>query len=73
MSYGVGHRQNSDPLLLWLWSRPSATALIRHLAWELPYGAGAAMERKNVFLNYYCYTLGIQNCITWSSHCGTGG
>ena len=32
----VGCRHGSDPTLLWLWSRPVATALIRPLAWEPP-------------------------------------
>ena len=45
MSYGVGHRHGSDPMLLWLWCRLAATALIRPLAWELPYAAGAAIEK----------------------------
>ena len=41
------HRRGLDPMLLWLWPwyRPAATALIRPLAWELPYNAGVA--RKN--------------------------
>ena len=29
-----------------LWHRPAAAALIQLLAWELPYGAGAALKRK---------------------------
>ena len=29
MICGVGHRCGSDPVLLWLWCRPAATALIR--------------------------------------------
>ena len=33
------------PALLWLWHRPVATALIRPLAWEPPYAAGAAPEK----------------------------
>ena len=46
VSCGVGCRRASDPELLWLWRRPEATALIRPLAWELPYAAGAALKRK---------------------------
>ena len=42
MSCGVGRRRGSDPTLLWRW--PVATALIRPLAWEPPYAAGAAQE-----------------------------
>ena len=32
-------------MLLWLWRRPVATALIGPLAWELPYTVGAALEK----------------------------
>ena len=44
MSCGIGHRHGLDPTLLWLWRRPAATTLIRPLAWEPPYAAGAAQE-----------------------------
>ena len=44
MSCGVGCRCGLDPPLLWLWHRLVATALIRPLAWEPPYAAGAALE-----------------------------
>ena len=44
MSCGVGRRLGSDPTLLWLWRSPAATALMRPLAWEPPYAAGAAQE-----------------------------
>ena len=44
MSCGVGHKRSSDPTLLWLWHKPLATALVRPLAWEPPYAAGAALE-----------------------------
>ena len=46
MSYGVGCRCGSNPVLLWLWCRPAATALIRPLAWEPPYTAGVALKRQ---------------------------
>ena len=46
MSYGVGHRHSSDPVWLWLWCRPAATAPIRPLAWELPYATGMALKRR---------------------------
>ena len=42
-----------DPELSWLWCWPAAAALIRPLAWELPYATGAALRKKN-FLNT-CY------------------
>ena len=47
MSYGEGHRCSSDPLLLWLWHRPGATAPIGPLAWELPHTAGTALKIQN--------------------------
>ena len=46
MSCGVGCRRGSDPELLWLWRRLAATAVIRLLAWEPPYAAGAALEKR---------------------------
>ena len=45
MSCGVGRRRGSDPVWLWLWQRPVATALIRPLAWEPPCAMGAALEK----------------------------
>ena len=35
-----------DPVLLWLWCRPAATALIGALAWEPPYAMGVALRKK---------------------------
>ena len=46
MSYGVGCRCSSDPLLLWLWFRPAAVAPIQPLAWEIPYVVGAALKKQ---------------------------
>ena len=43
MSCGVGHRFNSDPMLLWLWCRPVTP--IPPLAWKLPYAMSAAPKR----------------------------
>ena len=40
-------RNQEDPALLWLWCRLAAAALIRPLAWELPYALGVALKRKN--------------------------
>jgi len=45
VSCGVSHRCGSDPALLWLWSRPVATAPIGPLAWEPPYAARGALEK----------------------------
>ena len=33
-------------MLLWLWRRTAATALIRPLSWELPYAAGVALKKE---------------------------
>ena len=46
MSCGVGCRCGLDLTLLWLWCWPAAVALIRSLAWELAYAAGAALKKK---------------------------
>ena len=35
-----------DPMLLWLWCRPAAAALIWSLALELPYATGAALKSQ---------------------------
>ena len=45
MSCGVGHRHGSDLVLLWLWPRLAAVALIRPLAWEPPSAVGAALKK----------------------------
>ena len=47
MSCGVGHRCGSNLVLLGLWHRPEATALIRPLAWELPYAASVVPKRQD--------------------------
>ena len=46
MSFGVGHRLSSVLVLLWLWYRLVATALIRPLTWEPPYASGMALKRQ---------------------------
>ena len=45
MSYSVGYIRSMDLVLLWLWHRLAARALIQPLAWELPYAMGAALKR----------------------------
>ena len=45
MNCGVGRRRGLDPVLLWLWCRPVATAPIRPLTWEPPYAMVAALEK----------------------------
>ena len=46
VSCDIGPRCSSDPILLWLWCRPAATARILPLARELPYAVGAALKRQ---------------------------
>ena len=46
MSCCVGCRCGSDLALLWLWCRLAATALMGLLAWEPPYAAGTAVEKR---------------------------
>ena len=46
MSCGVGRRHGLDPMLLWLWCRPAAAALIQPLDLELPYAVGSALKKK---------------------------
>ena len=41
----VGHRHDSDLVLLGLWCWPAAAALIRPQAWEPPYTLGVALKR----------------------------
>ena len=45
MGCGVGHRCGLARVLLWLWCRPAATALIEPLAWEPPHAVSAALEK----------------------------
>ena len=44
MSCAVGCGCGSDPVLLWLWHRPVATALSRPLALKPPHAMCAALE-----------------------------
>ena len=48
LSCGVGRRRGSDLALLWLWlwRRPTATAIIHPLAWEPPYATGVALNKE---------------------------
>ena len=45
-SCGVGHRCGLDPVLLWLWCRPTAAAQIQPLDWEPPYAMGATLKKQ---------------------------
>ena len=61
MSCGVGHRCSSDLAWLWLWHRLAAIAMIRPLAWEFPYAAGAALkskkQKKIFFEDLWCFVI----------------
>ena len=43
---GVGRSHGLDSVLLWLWRRPAAAALIQPLEWKPPYAAGTAKKLK---------------------------
>ena len=78
MSCGVGHRCCSDPVLLWLWHRLAATALIWLLAWEPPYAVGVVLKeqkkeqqqkKKKIIWVPLCHSrLRIRHC-----HCSSWG
>ena len=51
MSCGIGHRHGSDLVLLWLWHRLAAAALIGPLAWEPPYAVGVPPQKKDKTIN----------------------
>ena len=61
MSSGVSHRHDSDLMLLWLWHRPTATALIQPLAWEPPYATEVALKSENKQINK-SITLSLKLC-----------
>ena len=46
MSCGVGCKHSLDSVLLWLWYRLAGVALIRPLAWVLPYAAPVALKKQ---------------------------
>ena len=51
MSCGVGHRLGSDLVLLWLWRRPAAVALIRPLSWEPRIGFRCGPKKTKKYIN----------------------
>ena len=68
-SYGIGCGYGSDLVLLWLWRRPTAMALIQPLAREPPYVAGAALKKKkieNTYPNKYICIYTVVNSSTMS-------
>ena len=46
MSCGISHRGGSDPELLWLWHKLTATSPVQPLALEPPYAMGAVQKRQ---------------------------
>ena len=48
VSCGVDCRPGLDLVLLWLWCRPAAPALILPLAREGPYAAGVALKKNKI-------------------------
>ena len=55
MSYGVGRKYGSDPMLLWLRCRPAAVAPIQPPAWEPPYNTPVARvwkKKKNLLKQF---------------------
>ena len=46
ISCGIGHKCGLNPVLLWLWHKPTATVPIRPLAREPPYAVGAALKKQ---------------------------
>ena len=57
MSCGVGCRLGSDLVFLWLWCRPSATALIGPLACKPPYALDVALEKDEKNKQYLPISL----------------
>ena len=41
-----------DPVLLWLWCKPAAVALIRPLAWDSPHAVGVDLKKKKKILRH---------------------
>ena len=46
MTCGVGLGPGCDPMLLWPWRRPAASAPIGPLACEPPYATGVALDKR---------------------------
>ena len=48
-------------MLLWLWHRPAAAALIRPLGWEPPHATGAIL--KNIYIHSYRESICVYMCV----------
>ena len=55
-------------MLLWLWQRPVATALIRPLAWEPSYAVGAALEKAKRQKNKIKCIVRVSIVAQWVKH-----
>ena len=65
----VGRRGNLDPVLLLLWCRPAARALIWSLAREPPYAMGAPIKRQKKRERNKNHSIIFHNgCINLHSH-----
>ena len=73
MCCGVGRRCSSDLMLLQLWRRPAAVALIGSLAWELPYATGVALKSKKQNKTKQKPPNQKKTTTLRSSHCGSVG
>ena len=71
MSCGVGHTCGLDPVLLWLWPRLAAVALIRALAWQPPYAGGAALksQKKRSVAFWKILPLLTKSCLKTQAKC----
>ena len=69
MSCSVGRRCSSDLVLLWLWRKLAAIALIGPLPWEAPYIMGAALKKTKKIIFLY----GLSQGVKYSSLCYTVG
>ena len=63
MSCGVGRRCGSDSMLLWLWCRLAAAAVIQPLAWEPPYATGATLKRQKKNLHFNTLAEVLYMCV----------
>ena len=69
MSCGVGHRASLDPMLLWLWHRTAAAAVIWALAWAPPCASGAALKRKKNLIALHKMISSFFFFLTYSFFC----
>ena len=60
-------------MLLWLWCRLVAAALIQPLAWELPYAAGGALRRKEEKRPPENISFALRNTLRYSLNCRVPG